>query len=146
MKKLLILLIPVCVMMMALQTKPKPKPTAAPSKITMDSGKKVYDAVCLACHQATGMGVPRMNPPLVKTSYIKGSKTKLIQIVLKGMNNEQGEIDIDGQTYTGVMAPHSDLTDKQIADVLTYVRNSFGNKESVVTTAEVKAVRAKLPK
>jgi mono/diheme cytochrome c family protein len=145
MKKILILLLPVCIMIMALQTKPKPKPAAAPSKITMDSGKKVYDAVCLACHQASGMGVPRVNPPLVKTSYIKGSKTKLIQIVLKGMNSEQ-DGDIDGETYTGVMAPHSDLTDRQIADVLTYVRNSFGNKGTVVTPAEVKAVRVKLPK
>jgi mono/diheme cytochrome c family protein len=44
------------------------------------------------------------------------------------------------------MAPHSDLTDKQVADVLTYVRNSFGNKGTVITAAEVKAVRAKLPK
>src|SRR5258708_4598888 len=143
MKKILILLLPACIFIMALQTKPKPKPSAALSKITMDSGKKVYNAICLACHQADGTGVPRMNPPLVKTSYINGSKTKLIQIVLKGMNEEG---DIDGQTYTGVMAPHSDLTDKQIADVLTYVRNSFGNKGTVVSAAEVKAVRAKLPK
>jgi len=143
MKKILILFLPVCIFIMALQTKPKPKPSAAPPKITMDSGRKVYNAICLACHQADGTGVPRMNPPLVNTSYIKGSKTKLIQIVLKGMNEE---VDIDGQTYTGVMAPHSDLTDKQIADVLTYVRNSFGNKGTVVSAAEVKAVRAKLPK
>src|SRR5690242_15787357 len=145
MKKIVILLIPVCILIMALQTKPKPKPPGSPSKITMDSGKKVYDAVCLACHQANGMGVPRMSPPLTKTSYIKGSKTKLIQIVLKGMNSEQ-DGDIDGLSYSNAMAPHSDLTDKQVADVLTYVRNSFGNKETVVTAAEVKAVRAKLPK
>lgn len=145
MKKILVLLIPVCIMIMALQTKPKPKLPTVPSKITMDSGKKVYDAVCLACHQANGLGVPRMTPPLVKTSFIKGSKTKLIQIVLKGMSSEV-DGDIDGLSYSNNMAPHSDLTDRQIADVLTYVRNSFGNKESIVTAAEVKAVRAKLPK
>jgi mono/diheme cytochrome c family protein len=54
-----------------------------------------------------------------------------------------GETEINGETYHNVMAPHSDLTDQQIADVLTYVRNSFGNKATAVTEAEVKAIRAK---
>ena len=51
-------------------------------------------------------------------------------------------VEIDGDKYNGVMAPHPDLTDQEIADVLTYVRNSFGNKASAVTAAQVKAVRA----
>ena len=137
MKKLL-LLMPVVILLMALQTKPKPAPI--PSKTTMAHGKKVYDSICLACHMADAMGVPRMNPPLVKTSLVKGSKTKLIQIVLNGM---KGESEIDGETYTNEMAPHADLSDQQIADVLTYVRNSFGNKGSAVSASEVKQVRTK---
>ncbi|SRR6266700_1290227 len=140
MKKILLLFLPVCMLIMAAQTKPKPK-SSVPSKTTMANGKKVFDAQCLVCHQADGGGVPRMNPPLVNTSYVKGSKTKLIQIVLKGMNEEG---DIDGQSYSNVMAPHPELTDQEIADVLTFVRNSFGNKGSVVTTAEVKLERSKL--
>src|SRR6185437_16553775 len=103
-------------------------------------GKQAYLEQCLACHQADGSGVPNMNPPLIKTKYVLGDKPALVKIVLNGMHGVQ----IDGDDYTGVMAPHPDLTDQQIADVLTFVRNSFGNKASAVTTAQVKAVRAKI--
>ena len=102
-------------------------------------GKKVYETYCLPCHMEDGGGVPRMNPPLAKTSYVLGDKKALINIVLKGMDQP---IEIDGETYTNVMAPHDYLKDQEIADVLTYVRNSFGNKASLVTVAEVKATRA----
>lgn len=101
-------------------------------------GKQVYLAQCLACHQVDGLGVQGMNPPLSKTKQVLGEKTALIKIVLNGM---QG-VDIGGEDYHGVMAPHPDLTDVEIADVLTYVRNSFGNKASAVTAAQVKTVRA----
>jgi mono/diheme cytochrome c family protein len=102
-------------------------------------GKMVYTNICLACHMADGGGVQNMNPPLTNTTYVLGSKTKLIQIVLNGFKDD---VEINGQTYQNVMTPHSDLKDKQIADVLTYVRNSFGNKASRVTVAEVKKARA----
>lgn len=102
-------------------------------------GKEVYLQQCLACHQADGMGVAGTNPSLVKTKYVLGDKAVLVRIILKGM---QG-VEIDDESYRNVMAPHADLTDQQIADVLTYVRNSFGNKASAVTAAEVKAVRAR---
>ena len=67
-------------------------------------------------------------------------KEKLIRIVLKGMKG----VDIDDEPYNNVMAPHPELTDQQIADVLTYVRNSWTNKASAVSPAEVKVVRAKI--
>lgn len=102
-------------------------------------GKKVFDLYCLPCHQADGKGVPRMNPPLVKTSYVLGDKKALINIVLKGMDQP---LEIDGDTFSNIMAPHDYLKDQEIADVLTYVRNSFGNKASLVTVAEVKAARS----
>lgn len=102
-------------------------------------GKKVYDLYCLACHQADGGGVPRMNPPLSKTTYVLGDKKALIKIILNGLDEP---IEINGDTYTNVMAPHDFLKDQEIADVLTYVRNSFGNKASLITAAEVKTVRA----
>jgi mono/diheme cytochrome c family protein len=101
-------------------------------------GKQVYLEQCLACHQVDGLGVQGMNPPLAKTKQVLGDKAALIKIVLNGM---QG-VDIGDEEYHGVMAPHTDLTDQQIADVLTYVRNSFGNKASAVTAAQVKTVRA----
>jgi mono/diheme cytochrome c family protein len=106
---------------------------------SMSRGKQVYVQVCLACHMATAAGVEGMNPPLIKTKFVLGDKPALVKIVLNGM---KGDIDIDGDTYHGVMAPHSELTDQQIADVLTYVRNSFGNKASVVTPTQVKTIRA----
>jgi mono/diheme cytochrome c family protein len=113
---------------------------AAALKASMDRGKQVYLEQCLACHQADAGGVQNMNPPLIKTKWVLGDKTTLVQVVLKGMT---GEVDINGDTYHNVMAPHNDLTDQQIADVLTYVRNNFGNKATAVTAAEVKAIRAK---
>jgi mono/diheme cytochrome c family protein len=126
--------------LMSQTTKPKP---AAPAQgglpASMTRGKQVYLEQCLACHQADALGVQGMNPPLVKTKYILGDKPTLVKIVLNGMT---GDLDINGDTYHNVMAPHSDLSDQQIADVLTYVRNSFGNKASAVTPAQVKAIRA----
>ena len=83
-----------------------------------------------------------MNPPLVKTTYVTGDKKKLIKWVLKGSVEN---IPIDGQTYSNNMPAQAYLTDQQIADVLTYVRSSFGNKATAVTAAEVKTVRASIP-
>lgn len=104
-------------------------------------GEKVYKQYCISCHQADGGGVPNMNPPLINTTYVLGDKERLIKIVLKGLNEN---IEIDGETFTNPMPALSILKDQQIADVLTYVRNSFGNKASAVSASEVKAVRAKI--
>ena len=106
---------------------------------SMARGKIVYNSICLSCHMAGGAGVPHLNPPLINTTYVLGDKAKLITIVLNGFNED---VEINGQTYSNTMTPHSDLKDQQIADVLTYVRKSFGNKASSITAAEVKRVRA----
>ncbi|HEV2480365.1 MAG TPA: cytochrome c [Puia sp.] len=113
-------------------------PTQSSIRASITRGKQVYLQQCLACHQVDASGVPNMNPPLIKTKQVLGDRTALIKIVLNGLRG----VDIDGDSYNGVMAPHPDLTDREIADVLTYVRNSFGNKASAVTAAQVKAVRA----
>lgn len=101
-------------------------------------GKKVYDSVCLACHMADGSGVPGMHPPLIQTEWVNGDKERLIEITLNGMS---GKIEVNGETYNSVMPPHSHLSDKQIADVLTYIRQSFGNNASEITIDEVQKVR-----
>lgn len=106
-------------------------------------GKKVYESTCLACHQANGTGVPRLNPPLIKTKWVLGDKKELINIVLKGFDKE---IEIDGDYFNNPMPAQAHLTDQQIADVLTYVRSNFGNKASAVTPAEVKKQRALITK
>jgi mono/diheme cytochrome c family protein len=125
------------------QTKPASGSTSASSglKASLERGKVVYTASCLVCHQADGGGVPRMNPPLIKTKWVLGDKKDLITVMLKGMNEP---IEIEDEEYHNPMPPHKELSDQQIADVLTYVRNNFGNKASAVSSGEVKAVRAKV--
>jgi len=114
---------------------------SAVSKEVMDRGKTIYETNCQACHQPNGMGVPRLNPPLAKTQYVVGDKARLIQIVAKGLNET---IIIDDEEYANPMPAFPQLTDQQVADVLTYVRNSFGNKATAITTAQVKVERAKI--
>lgn len=107
------------------------------------AGEKVYKKFCISCHQADGGGVPHLTPPLINTSYVLGDKETMIKILLNGLKN----VDIDEESYSNPMPPlGSVLKDQQIADVLTYVRNSFGNKAAVVTVAEVKEVRSKIKK
>jgi len=109
-------------------------------KASAERGKKVYENTCLACHQVNGGGVPGMNPPLKKTKFVLGDKKALINIVLKGLDKE---FEINGETYSNTMPSLAMLSDKEIADVLTYVRNNFGNKASQVTEADVKKLRDK---
>lgn len=122
----------------------QPKPEA-PLAASVERGKKVYRQICIACHQEDGGGVPRMNPPLTQTTYVLGDKKKLIYIVLNGLKG--GEAEVHGEYYENPMPPMADiLSDQQIADVLTFVRNSFGNKVSAVKAAEVSALRKRNPK
>lgn len=114
---------------------------AAPDKALLERGKLIYEQNCLGCHQADGSGVPNLNPPLIKTKWVLGEKNQLINVILKGMDEE---IEIGGESYHNVMPPLTYLSDQEIADVLTYVRNDFTNKASVVTKAEVTAARSKL--
>jgi mono/diheme cytochrome c family protein len=115
-------------------------PTQDPLKQSIERGNKVYINTCLPCHQINGSGVPGMNPPLKKTEWVLGDKKKLVSVVLKGLDEE---IEVNGETYSNTMPSFANLSDQEIADVLTYVRNSFGNKASQVTESEVKKVRGK---
>ena len=117
-----------------------PAPAATPeiSAASVAAGKAVYAQNCLTCHMADGGGVDRMNPPLTQTTWVLGDKARLVKVVLNGMEGE----DIDGESYANIMPAFDALTDKQIADVLTYVRNSFGNKATAVLAPEVKTIRA----
>lgn len=102
-------------------------------------GKAIYSKGCKTCHQADGSGAQNMIPPLIKTEQVLGPKAALIKIVLNGLN---GEIKVNGDMYAGEMPSQAILKDSEIAAVLTYVRKSFGNNASAVTTMEVKRVRA----
>lgn len=129
------------------QTKKKPVGKAASAnsnvKQSVSRGEAIYGTYCLACHQTDGSGVPNMNPPLIRNEWVLGPKNRLIEQVLQGSN---GKVEIDGETFHNTMPPLGHLTDQQIADVITYVRKSFGNDASPATPGEVKAVRAKTKK
>lgn len=100
-------------------------------------GKGVYDKVCIACHQAAGQGIPGAFPPLAKSDYLNKDVNRAIKGVVKGLS---GPIMVNGKKYSGAM-PAQALNDQQIADAMTYVYGSWGNKKTVVTPAMVKAQR-----
>lgn len=149
MKKVLILSVTVFTCM-AFQTVPKKQLPAKPAVVgsastvgaSIQRGKQVYATTCLACHQLDGGGVPHLNPPLDgATGVVSKDKARLVRIVLKGFDTRE---ELDGEYYSNNMAAHTDLSNQQIADVLTYIRNSWSNKAGAVTVAEVKAIRAKI--
>ena len=109
-------------------------------KKKVNEGQKIYIQYCLACHQEDGSGVPNMNPPLRKSDWVNGDKTRLINVVLNGLDEE---IEVNGDSYRGIMASHSFLNDKQIADVLTFIRSNFDNTSDAVKPEEVKVLRKK---
>jgi mono/diheme cytochrome c family protein len=103
-------------------------------------GKKVFDTTCIACHQANGLGVPGQYPPLVASEWVTGSEERIIRIVLHGLN---GPITVEGKEYNNVMAPLGGaLKDEQVANVISYVRASWGNTAPEVTPETVAKVRA----
>tara|TARA_A100001011_G_C14103441_1_gene753834 strand:- start:158 stop:673 length:516 start_codon:yes stop_codon:yes gene_type:complete len=101
-------------------------------------GQKVYNQYCLACHQSNGMGASGRFPPLKGTEWVTGDKKRLVHLILNGM---EGEIEVNGEIYNGLMPQHSFLNDDQIAEVLTYIRTNFNNKASSLSAEEVKRYR-----
>ena len=105
-------------------------------------GQAVFAGTCSICHQLDGKGLEHVFPPLAGSDYLMADKERAIETVLKGLS---GPITVNGKDYNSVMPPLENLTDHEIADVLTYVRNSFGNTGGdVVKDAEVAAVRKAL--
>ena len=115
----------------------KPK---APDAETMKRGLAVYSRTCIACHQPTGMGIPPVFPPLAGSEWIAKSASIAVRNITNGM---QGPVTVKGMNYNSMMPPVAGVTDKDIADVVTYVNNSFGNSGAAVTEEEVKAIKAK---
>ncbi len=101
-------------------------------------GSRVYQQNCQACHQADGQGVPGAFPPLVETEWVTGSEERLVRVVLHGL---QGPIEVRGEEYSGVMAPFGHLSDQNVAAVLTYIRQEWGNDASEVSEETVAEIR-----
>jgi len=107
----------------------------------MAQGGQVYAATCTNCHQRDGMGLPNAFPPLAHSDFVTGDKERAEEVLLHGL---KGEIEVNGQKFNAEM-PVLDLNDRQIAGVLTYVRNCFGNHGELVSVAEVAAARSGHP-
>jgi mono/diheme cytochrome c family protein len=104
-------------------------------------GRRLFTSICAACHQPTGLGRANQFPPLAGSDYLNADKTRAINLVIFG---RQGEVVVNGLKYDNNM-PSFPLSDQDIANVLTYVYNSFGNSGFAVTPEEVKNERAHPP-
>jgi quinol-cytochrome oxidoreductase complex cytochrome b subunit len=103
------------------------------------AGATVYTQSCAGCHGAAGAGVPGAFPPLAGNPVVTGDKNAVIKIVNNGL---KGKIEVKGTTYSGEMpAWKGNLTNKQIADVITYIRSAWGNKADPVTEADITAAK-----
>jgi mono/diheme cytochrome c family protein len=106
-------------------------------------GKNIFMKYCLACHQRDGSGVPNMYPPLKKSDWVNGDKNKIIKVLLNGLD---ADIEVNETGFSQTMPTFNYLTDKQIADVLTYIRQNFENHASEVDANEVSVLRTNNPK
>ena len=104
-------------------------------------GKNVFESNCLACHQANGEGIPNAFPPLAKSDFLNADHNRAINILLHGRS---GPITVNGKNFDSVM-PAIALNSGQIANVLTYVINSFGNNGGQITPAQVDKQRKITP-
>jgi mono/diheme cytochrome c family protein len=116
-------------------------PAAAPDPMVI--GKRVFTQNCAVCHQQTGLGVPGQFPPLAGSEWVLSQDwhgdNHIVTIVLHGF---QGAVTVKGQQFNNVMAPWGKvLKDEQIAAVLTYVRNEWGNKAPPITKDFVAKIR-----
>ncbi|MDP2304508.1 MAG: c-type cytochrome [Pseudomonadota bacterium] len=105
--------------------------------VLMAVGETVYTTNCGACHQATGLGLAGVFPPLANDPMVAGPAEAHISVVLKGMTG----VAIGGVTYASAMPAWPQLSDQQLAAVITFERNSWGNKSGIVEPAQVAALR-----
>ena len=111
-------------------------------------GKKNYELVCTTCHQATGLGVPGVYPPLAGSEWVNGSEERVIRIVLHGL---KGSVHVKGADFGAAAMPvfgkvagsGYNWSDEKIAAVLSYVRQEWGNKAAPIAAEKVTAIRTK---
>ncbi|MFG6686459.1 c-type cytochrome [Mariniflexile sp. HNIBRBA6329] len=107
-------------------------------KSSMERGEEIYTDFCISCHLPNGKGVEKVYPPLANSDYLLKNREASIKAIKFGM---QGEITVNGKKYNSVMAPLG-LSDDEVADIMNYITNSWGNKnDKIVTEAEVSKVK-----
>lgn len=106
------------------------------------AGQALFAGTCSVCHQSNGAGLPGVFPPLAASDYLKGDTKRLVDVVLHGMS---GKVKVNGKDYDSVMPPMNQLNDDEVANILTYVLNSWNNPGGVVSKEEVRKQRASKP-
>ncbi len=109
----------------------------------VQAGSALFAGTCSVCHQANGEGLTGVFPPLAKSDFIAADRTKAIGVVLNGLS---GPVKVNGKDYNSMMPPMSQLTDDEVANILTYVTNTWGNTGGQFTQAEVSKARANTPR
>lgn len=112
--------------------KTKLQPADPDLKASMERGKLVYDDFCITCHMANGQGVPKAFPPLANSDYLRDNQIKSIKGIKNGMF---GEMVVNGITYNSAMAALG-LSNEEVADVMNYINNSWGNNYGELITSE----------
>ncbi|MCC6809505.1 MAG: nitrite reductase, copper-containing [Deltaproteobacteria bacterium] len=125
-----------------LPQKPAPAGKAAAGKVDPAAGKALYQANCAMCHQQNGEGLPGAFPPLAASDFLNQiankNRVELVSTVLKGRS---GKITVNGKEYNGIMTPVAGLSDTDLATLLTWVSNQWGNKAPAFTKDEIKKLR-----
>ena len=106
----------------------------------INAGKSLFAGTCSVCHQANGAGLAGVFPPLAKSDFLNADPKRAIGVVLHGLT---GKVQVNGKAYDSVMPPMNQLNDDEVANILTYVLNSWDNKGGQVKAGDVKAIRAK---
>ncbi len=115
-----------------------PKQNTKEVQNSIDRGFVVYSDFCVTCHLPNGKGVAKVFPPLAESDYLMNNRSLSIRAIKYGQN---GEIIVNGETYNTAMAPLG-LSDKEIADVMNYITNSWGNKnDTMITPEEVSKIK-----
>ena len=102
------------------------------------AGKSLFAGTCSVCHQTSGQGLEGVFPPLATSEFLMSDLKRAIGIVLNGLT---GPVTVNGKAFNSVMPPMSQLNDDEIANILTYVRNTWGNEDRAVGADEVAEVR-----
>ena len=113
-------------------------PVTTAGVATAVDGKLLYGSKCAACHQATGLGVAGVFPPVAGSEWVVGDEKVLSQILLHGVN---GEMQVKGVTYKGAMPAWNTMTDVELAAIMSYMRSAWGNQAGAISADTVKAQR-----
>ena len=118
------------------QSTPAASIGSAERTVLLAEGRSLYMAHCMMCHQAQGEGVPGMQPPLVGVASVTGDPGRLIELTLRGIGRERGQLPPTGP-WRQEMLGFDHLSDREIAAVLTYIRQSWGNNAPAISQEQV---------